>query len=230
MNPVDDLIEAYRDEVNVATSSFYTWKSINDLAAANDEILRTLNANALVWNIIAHSLQVTFFVALGRIFDRNQKSLTALSFIEKCRAEIGQFSKSALEARRLKDARGARPEWLDGYLAAMYEPAESDFDALAQATQSYEATYRARYQPIRHKVIAHKDLATIGSKDALFKNTNIGEVENMLQYLKQVEQVVEQWYLNGRNTNLADHSLDKPLRVHEELARIFRELSVAKDI
>ena len=110
MNSVEDLIKEYRNEVHIATSSFYAWKSINDLAAENDEILRNLNANALVWNTIAHSLQITFLVALGRIFDKDDRSLTICSFIEKCRHEIRQFSKSALEARRLKSAHGVRPE------------------------------------------------------------------------------------------------------------------------
>src|SRR6266702_6860185 len=107
----------------------------------------------------------------------------------------------------------------------MYEPVESDFDDLMQAAKTREATYRAHYQPIRHKIIAHKDLATIGSTDALFRVTNIGEIENMLQFLKRVEQMVEQWYLNGRKTGLADHTLDKQLPVRNELEQIFRALS-----
>lgn len=230
MNSVKNLIKEYGKEVNIAASSFYVWKTINNLASTNNEVFHTLNENALVWNTITHSLQCTFFVALGRIFDKDGRSLTINSFIRKCRDEIKQFSKSEFEARKLKDAHGVRPEWLDDYLKDLYEPVVADFDDLAQAVMQHEKTYRKKYEPIRHKVIAHKDFATIGSKDSLFAKTNIGEVEEILLFLHQVETVVTQFLLNGQKTSLTDHKLEEEKYIREDLGKLFNKLSAKSNI
>lgn len=185
MTAVEVLLKEYRGDVNIAASSFYAWKTINNLAANDQEVFHALNRHALSWRIIAHSLQVTFFAALGRIFDRDARSVTVHGLLAVCKKEIAQFSKPALEARRLKEANGVRPEWLSDYLEEVYEPVTTDFDALAQIASQHEWTYTSKYQPIRHKVIAHKDLATIGFRDALFSKTNIAEVEKILQFLHQ---------------------------------------------
>src|SRR6266480_4226622 len=106
MNSINTLLNEYSNEMHITASSFFAWKSINNLAATDSRILQALQPNALSWNIIAHSLQVTFFTALGRIFDRDSRSLTVRSFISKCQEHIAEFSKPAFEARRLTDARG----------------------------------------------------------------------------------------------------------------------------
>jgi hypothetical protein len=223
---VEDFLKEYRDEVNIAVWSFYAWKNINSLGAEKKEIRRALNANATSWNIIAHSLQTTFFSALGRIFDRDNRSLTLGSFLRNCRAELGQFSRLALEARRLQTLHGVRPDWLTDFVSQAFEPTVTDFDTLVQATVAHEQIYRNNYEPIRHKVVAHNDQATIGSKDTLFANTNIGEVEHLLEFLYQVNRVVEEWYLNGRQTNLADHTLTEGTQVRQDLERLLNRLAI----
>jgi hypothetical protein len=223
---VADLLKEYRDEVNIAVWSFYAWKNINSLGAEKKEIRRALTANATSWNIIAHSLQATFFTALGRIFDRDNRSLTLGSFLRNCRAELSQFSRLALETRRLQASHGVRPDWLTDFVAQAYEPTVTDIDALMQATVAHELIYRNKYEPIRHKVVAHNDRATIGSKDTLFANTNIGEVERLLEFLYEVNRVVEEWYLNGRETNLADHALTEGAQVRQDLESLLNRLAI----
>lgn len=224
MTDVEVLLKEYRGDVNIAVSSFYAWKTINNLAASDQEVFRALNRHALSWRIITHSLQVTFFAALGRIFDRDARSVTVRRLLAVCKNEITQFSKLALEARRLKKANGVRPEWLNDYLQGVYEPDTTDFDALAQIASQHEGTYTSKYLPIRHKVIAHNDLATIGFKDALFSKTNIAEVEEILKFLHQVERVVAELHVNGRKTNLIQHTLDEERYVREDLEKLLGTL------
>jgi hypothetical protein len=226
MNSVEELLKEYRDEINIAVSSFYTWKNFNNIASGNPEVRRALNVNALTWNIIAHSLQATFFATIGRIFDRDRRSLTLASFLDRCRAQVHEFSRSALETRRLQAANAIRPDYLSEYVSNAYEPVTADFDALIQSTRSYDQIYRANYEPIRHKVIAHRDLATIGNSESLFANTNIGEIEALLQFIYQVHQVVEQWYLNGRHTQLTDHALQEDTHVREDLESLLNRLAI----
>jgi hypothetical protein len=221
MNTVEDLIHEYRNEVSIAASSFYAWKSIHNLAASDNEIFQVLNTNALSWNVILHSLQITFFITLGRLFDEDNRSLTVNTFISRCQNGIAQFSKSAFEARRIEDAHGVRPEYLDDYLQGVYEPVAADFIALAQSVSPHETIYNNNYKSIRHKLIAHKDFATIESKHALFAKTDIGEIEEILQFLHQIERVVAELHINGRKTNLNEHALAEERYIHEDLKKLF---------
>ena len=215
MSDIEKLIEEYRSEVNILVSSFFAWKTINELATSDNEIRRALDTNALSWNLITHSLQITFLTALGRIFDADNRSLTVHSFINKCKSEIVQFSKTALEARRLRNMHGVRPDWLDDYLKEVYEPVGVDFDDLTQLAKQYDEIYKSNYHSIRNKVIAHKDIATIGNKDALFAKTNIGEIQEILQFLYQVERIVAEFHMNGRKTSLTDHVLNQERYVQD---------------
>lgn len=225
MKAIEELIKEYRGEANVAASSFYAWKNINTLAAHDPALFQALQRNALSWNLIAHALQIAFFSALGRLFDRDKRSLTVRTFISKCEAALGQFSKPAFEARRLASNDGVRPAYLDGYLLDVYEPVAADFQVLAVAIEPWEAVYKTNYQPIRHKLIAHKDLATIGDKDSLFAKTNIGEVESILKIMYQIAAVVEQLFTNGRLTNLVDHKLREEEYVRQDLENLLRKIA-----
>ena len=225
MYSIEELLREYQSDVNLASSSFYAWKYINNLAANNPASFQALQRNALSWNIFAHSLQVAFLSALGRLFDRNARSLTARTFISKCAAAQGQFSKSEFELRRLTSNHGVRPEYMDEYLSDFYEPVAADFKILSDAITVWDAVYHANYQPIRNKLIAHKDFSTIGIKDSLFAKTDIGEIENILQVLHQVAAFVEQLFINGRRTNLVDHKLREEEYIRKDLENLLRKLA-----
>ena len=225
MHAIDNLLKEYRGEVNVAATSFYAWKNINNLAANDPALFRALQRNAMSWNIIAHALQITFFTALGRFFDRDKRSLTVTTFIHKCEGSLAEFSKPALEARRTSENHGVRPDYMDDFLCGLYVPVAADFQALAAAVAPWETVYINNYQPIRHKLIAHKDLATIGSKDSLFSKTNIGEAEKLLDFLYQVAAVIEQFLLNGRLTQLTDHRLSEEDYVRQDLESLLGKVA-----
>lgn len=205
---VHDDLEEYRNEVNITASSYYAWKNIRQAAASSKDYVRALNANSWVWNIALHSLQVTFFVALGRIFDNDKKSLTADTFLKKCKANISEFTKAELEARRLAQSGGERPDYLTDYIAGAYEASTSDFDALRTKVKTYHTIYEAKYQPIRHKFMAHKDYASINLKDSLFANTSDEEIENVIRFLDGVREFVFQLHQNGRLIDVDQHNQD----------------------
>lgn len=225
MQSVQALLKEYRGEVNVAASSFYAWKSINNLAAGDASLFSALQRNALSWNIIAHALQVTFFTALGRLFDRDKRSLTVATFISGCEGALTEFSKSAFEARRTSENHGVRPGYLDEFMKGLYVPSAADFQALTATIAPWEGVYKDKYQAIRHKLIAHKDLAAIGSSNSLFANTNIGEVEMLLNVLHQIATVVEQLFRNGRLTQPADHKLSEEDYVRQDLESLLRKVA-----
>lgn len=114
---------------------------------------------------------------------------------------------------------------MDEYLIDVYEPVAADFQALLDALTIFEEIYRKNYQPIRHKLIAHKDIAMIGLSDSLFANTNIGEVENTIEFLYQVSEVVTQLLINGRKPCLIDHKLHEEERIRRDLESLLRKVS-----
>ena len=225
MKTIEELLKEYRSEVYVATSCYFAWKSINNLGANDPKLFQALQRNALSWNLIVHSLQITFFSALGRLFDQDTRSLTARTFVSKCEAELDQFGKSAFETRRLAGNHGVRPDYLDGYMAGVYEPVAADFQKLGIAIAPWEKLYKSNYQPIRHKLIAHKDIATIGGKESLFAKTNIGEIEEILKGLYQVAAVVEQLINNGKMSNLVDHNLCEDEHVRKDLESLLSKIA-----
>jgi hypothetical protein len=109
-------------------------------------------------------------------------------------------------------------------MQAALQPTPDDFEELLRAAGTFETAYRDRYQPIRHKVIAHKDFATIGNSDVLFGKTNIGEVEDMLSFLAGVERVIHEWFWNGRRTQLTNHLVKRGDDVREQVDRLFAAL------
>ena len=224
MTDIKKLLKEYRGDVYIAVSSFYAGKTLYSLAASNQRVSHALNRNALSWKTIGHSLQITFFAALGRIFDRDTHSVTVYSLLSACKKEITQFGKLALDARKLENC-GVRPEWLSDFLRGAYEANTTDFDELTKILHRYERTYTFKYQPIRNKIIAHKDLLTIEFKDTLFSSTNIAEVEEILKFLHQLERVVTELHVNGRKTILTEHMFDEKRYVCEYLENLLYTLS-----
>ena len=224
MIPIKILLKEYRNDVNIAASSFYAWKTINNLATSDEDVYCTLNAHALSWKIISDSLLVTFLVALGRIFDGDERSVSVHKLLDVCKKEIAQFNKPALAARNQQEPGGIKPTWLDEFLQDSYEPKTSDFDELAQIADQHQKTYKSKYQPIRHKVIAHTDLMASSFKDALFSNTNIPEVEEVLKFLRHVERFVEDLYMNGVKTNFVLHKFDDECAIRDDLKKLLGKL------
>jgi len=134
MNNIERLLKLFRDEVTTACWAFFVWKTINNTASGDAKVHKALNENAVSWNIITHSLQNTFFVTLGRIFDVDGNAFSIHSFLRACIEHIDQFSIVALRERKLRDAKGKIPEWLEDYLSDAYVPREIDFQRLRGET------------------------------------------------------------------------------------------------
>ena len=112
MDDLETALDVYGKEVTNACRSFYVWKHINKIASDKAEVRHALNENALSWRVITHSLQTTFLITLGRLFDNDDRSLTAEKLLNMCKANIGQFGGEALKVRKLATISGDKPDWL----------------------------------------------------------------------------------------------------------------------
>ena len=81
------------------------------------------------------SLQTSFFMVLGRIFDQDSKhNIDKLVKTAQENREI--FSKGALAKRKTEQSNNA-DEWIDDYLKSVYEPTAKDFRELRKKVKEF---------------------------------------------------------------------------------------------
>ncbi len=200
MNIIEENLTHLANETSAAEHSFFTWKAINHLGANNQEIYQALNRNALSWNVIAHSLQCTFFISMGRIFDTRGDSYSVYKFLDNCTNHIDEFSLRKLKSRRqevLKKAIAPDPSMLDINNFTFYEASKRDFIEISERVCKWGDVYKEIYQPIRHKMFAHKDGALALNLDDFFQKTSKDQICKMLAFLDSVKLVIFHLYHNG---------------------------------
>ncbi|MBW2044103.1 MAG: hypothetical protein JRI96_04360 [Deltaproteobacteria bacterium] len=189
------LLNFVRNEIIRAINSFYTYIEIHNQLASNKALYRKLNRNPSFWNIVLHSLQNTFFITLGRIFDdKSENSVHKL--VGVCLANPHLFSKESLARRRMKA--GKRPQWLDGFLLTAFEPSGEDLRVFRRQVSRLRKIYNAVYGEIRNKVIAHSEFSDSNRVSQLFSKTQVGKIDELLYGLHDVVSVLWELLDNGK--------------------------------
>ena len=226
MEDIEELYKEFHNELTVACQSFYVWKNINNIAVDDKKVYHALNRNALSWNIILYSLQGTFFIAIGRLFDLNRKAFSVHSFLRAHIENIGQFSKNALRERKIKGSEADKLPWLDEYIKKSYQPNKEDFLKLKGEVSKRQKRYKSIYKPIRDKIFAHKELNGIKHVNELFKKLKIGEMQDLLGFLYQIEEIIFQLLYNGRLMKIGDFTFNEEERVVEDIAGLLDKIKV----
>jgi hypothetical protein len=184
------------NEVNTAIECFYTYIEIHNYAAQDKRIFKVLNENPTFWNINLYSLQTTFFIVLGRIFDDGIDTHSIHKLLAATVAHPEFFSINALGARKV--AGGRKPDWLDSYMVGIFEPQVSDLRILKRKLSIHRSNYNAIYAKIRDRVFAHNILISKEDVGALFDKALIDEINNMLYNLKDILDALRDLIQNGR--------------------------------
>ncbi len=191
-----------RNEITAATNAFYTYIEINKFASESPEKYDRINRDANFWNIHLYGLQTTWFIVLGRIFDRSSGAYSIHDFLAATVAYRGFFSKRALADRKRDAAREDQPSWLNEYLKSAWEPTTAELENIAAAIKPSEAKYKESYKAIRDQVFAHREPTEVASK--LFENTLISEIEDILFDLHEIVEAIFQLLENGRQHRIGD--------------------------
>ena len=224
MEDIEKLYKEFQSEVNVACWSFYTWKNIHNIAAGDKKVHHALNRNPLSWNIILYSLQSTFFITIGRLFDTDKRSFSVHTFLRKCIENIDQFSKDALRKRRMKGSEADKPSWLDEFIEKSYQPNKEDFLKLKDEVSKRQKQYESIYKPIRHKIFAHKDLKNIKCVDILFGKAKIGEIQGILYFLYQIKIIIRELLENGIWKKIGYYSFNEEEFVIKDIAGLLDKI------
>lgn len=193
-------MEVFRTEIESAIQFYYCYLAFNEEIAKSKEKLEFINKTPLFWKTNIGALQISFFITLGRVFDRTSKhNIYNLLKTSKKHKEI--FSKSALEARKKAGSSNAH-EWIEDYMLSVYEPKAADFDRLERNVIKYSNIYEQNYKKIRNKIFAHKELSKSSETEKLFKKANNQEISEILIFLKKLYNALWELYTNGREPKL----------------------------
>jgi len=195
-------LELFRTEAESAIQFFYAWSAVNAVAARDKTVFRLLNQAPLFWNTSLGALQTSALVALGRVFDPDPKNHSVTRLVALAHANPDIFSKHSLADRKRKGNENAH-EWLPDYLKSVYVPNSEDFRRLKRHLSDRRKIYETNYRPLRHKVFAHRGVATRVEVAELFAKTNVKEMQKLLVFLGRFHEVLWQLYFNGRKPTLS---------------------------
>jgi len=208
-------LEVFRKEAEASIQFLYAFFAVHAVAADHESVHKLLNQAPLFWNTTLGVLQTAAFMALGRVFDqKSAHNLDVLIRMAQKHPEI--FSKAAL-ARRKQGTNPSPPEWLDNYMRDAYEPTPEDFRRLRAHVRKWRKIYESNYRDIRRKLFAHKEVSEQVQTDALFKKTNVVELQRMAVFLGSLHDALWGLLFNGHKPVLRPrrYSLkrmrDKPL-------------------
>ncbi|HUU27212.1 MAG TPA: hypothetical protein VM123_05330 [archaeon] len=191
-------LEVFRTEAESVIQFFYAFLSINASLADNKKALRLVNETPLFWRTNVGALQLSFFIALGRIFDQNSKSKHNIDKLLRVALDnMDIFSKEALEARKIKGSENSNV-WIDDYMKHVYVPTFIDFRRLRKYVSDYRKVYNNRYREIRNMVFAHKGLSKPGDVQILFSNTNTRKLQYLSLFPIRLYNCLWELFHNGR--------------------------------
>ncbi len=186
-------LEVFGAEEEAAQQAFFAYLSVRNLAASDQDVLTNMQSNALFWRTTHHSLLMSAFVTLGRIFDQNSDH-NIDRLLGKISDNIGVFTKGALRSRKI--AAGLSHRDADGYVQDAYELSATDVRRLKRLVKKWRDVYEKRYRDVRHKVFAHKNRREV--VEAALAQTNVDEIKDLFGFLAGLYEALWQLYHNGR--------------------------------
>ena len=214
MTPAQEFeieLEVFRGEAESATQFLFGNLAVHAVAVDKGRVYELLNTAPLFWNTALGALQLSAFIALGRIFD--QKSAHNVDrLLGLAQRNLDIFSKHALAVRKRRGSSNA-DEWLDEYLKTAFVPTAEDFRRLRRHVAKRRQIYEARYRDIRHKFFAHREVSDEAEVHALFGKTKVSELRQLVVFLQRLHEALWQLLHNGRRPTLRPmrHSVKRML-------------------
>ena len=149
------MFHAVRGDVEVAIKTNHAYLKIRNFAVADRAIFHRYQRDAHFWMLNTLSLQTTFFISFGRIFDHRRDSFSIHKVVDATIANPSFLSKAALLDRRRKLTRWARPRLARRLCGPGVGTDGPNVVPLRTALAPHYDRFKAIYQPIRHKYFAH---------------------------------------------------------------------------
>lgn len=200
MSAFADELEIFRTEEEVAQQYFFGYLALQTIPSRNPAVLDRMNDHPLFWITTRHALLLSAFVALGRIFDQDPRSIHNIDkLLRSVWRNIGEFTRAELAKRKI--ASGLNPAAAAAYVVGKCDLTPKDVGAMRKEVAAWRKVYEARYREIRHGVFAHKGLNSADS-NLLMAQTNIKEMKSMFGFLHALHSALWELYNNGRPPDL----------------------------
>lgn len=213
-----------RSDLIKAAFCYYAGKAIHTYASESRDNLQRLNAHATFWMTTLHGLQVASFMALSRLFDGGTDTHTIDKFMAHTVAHPEFFSREAVDARRMKEAGGIRPDYLDEYVRRVWVPGSDDLRDIARTIRPYRKKWRTDYVPIRDQIFAHSIVIDRQGVSDLFSRTLIADLEDILQGLYNLLEIMNELWINGRHPNLYNPNQNYVAEIVPETRELLAQL------
>jgi hypothetical protein len=220
----ETYFKEYEDELNITIGRFLFWQVLNSRKIISVKMLNKMNETPMAWNFIRYSLFVNYILGLGRIFDTDGDSFSIDDLLKTCIEEIDIFTKE--ELRKRKAGSGLDSKHVDECISKAFEPTAKDFHVLRGEVSKRRKVFQDVYRPIRHKIIAHKDLEHLGNSDDLFSNTNVSEISDILEFLNSLQMALFGLYHNGRQPVLGAHKINREYYTNDFKKLLFKAVNV----
>jgi AbiU2 len=200
------VFEGMRADVGVAIKSNRTYLMIYNVKSADQDFQVKIRRYPDLWTTLLYSLQTTFFISFGRLFDKGGDSLSVARLMDIVVKNPQLFSKAALLLRKRFDNRveGEDPEWLTQYIAAAWEPNSADLKPLLSELTPHCERFKKIHAPIRNEIYAHRSKKNEEDVYIQFSKTTIGDVETILRFVHTLLAMLQELILNGRKPDLTN--------------------------
>jgi hypothetical protein len=206
-------MERVNSDIRQTVSLFYTFISMHNAAAKDRKVFNLFNKDAEFWSLQLYALQQSMIICLGRVFDNVPGSFGINMLLSEAVKHPEFFSKDAFRIRRMAGLSEV-PDYLDEYVAAVYEPTVADLGRIHASLSSHRDVYTAAYGKIRSLVVAHSIVRNQSQIDAFFGKTVIADAMEMFKALMNVMQAIyyDLW-LDGRKPSLGSHTFTEPEKI-----------------
>lgn len=190
------ILNTLRNEAESTIRAFYALQQFK-LLLTNLEDVDRINTNINFWEIYESSLLTKVFIGIRRIFENNNDTFNFQRALNLIKQNIVDFQPTALEQRKLKGY-NERPDWIDEYMADVYDPCEDDFNILSKLVRSNSKKMKGVYTEAASKIFAHAIHTDATSINNLLADIDLDEIETSLNAIWHFYEQVWHMYENGR--------------------------------
>ena len=195
--------------------AYFVYDSILQKAYDNESFLNIVNENIYFWHSITYSLQSTYFICLGKVFDDSAVIPSINSFLNSCTQNISIFSKQELWKRKL--AHFDDQSELQEYVGRAYFPTTDDFKHVKSIVKTYKKEYDNNYKDIRNKVFGHSEITKKDELEAVFVNTSRVKLEEIFMFLKHLLVELFSLYNNGHKIELQSYIYSNSFNLYKKI-------------
>ena len=213
-----ELLNTLRKETETTIRVLFALKKFNDLLT-NRTYVNKVNENVHFWLIFESSLNTKLLIGIRRLFENKSEAFNFQKFIEGCKRDIFKFTKESFEKRKIEEAGGSRPYWLDKYLESVYCPTEEDFNKLSKLVRVSSNKMKGVYTDAASTVYAHAIHTDKEVVQNILSQLRFDEMELALNALWHVYEQVWQMYANGRGPSFEIASYPHSEEVYDSVTR-----------